>query len=297
MYYAQARYYNPTAGRFAAEDPIKDQHNWYGYCNSNPLAFVDPAGLFATNPGFGWNEPADHMFHINSAVAASGGSVSWDATTGLINKSIFGVDVGFRLGNGVIIQNGQLYITAHTFYSGVVAAADPSKIIKIAVEYIKVAGQWVAAETKKAAVAIGNFFARGWQSFQNLAARQEKWIMNQLQSLFGSNVAPFSLSTNEIKHISNRHIPSVFANQVPHMSNSQLTHALNNRTFFNPEWTQAQVVNAVEQGVNFLRGANLATGTQSIIIGGEQITIAFDINGVFKTAYGIYRLTAEFFGR
>ena len=31
MYYAQARYYAPEAGRFMAEDPIKDQLNWYGY--------------------------------------------------------------------------------------------------------------------------------------------------------------------------------------------------------------------------------------------------------------------------
>jgi len=45
MYYAQARYYAPTVGRFMAEDPIKDQQNWYGYCNANPLAFVDPMGL------------------------------------------------------------------------------------------------------------------------------------------------------------------------------------------------------------------------------------------------------------
>jgi len=46
MYYAQARYYSPTAGRFMAEDPIKDQLNWYEYCNANPMAFIDPTGLF-----------------------------------------------------------------------------------------------------------------------------------------------------------------------------------------------------------------------------------------------------------
>jgi len=45
MYYAQARFYNPTIGRFTAEDPIKDQLNWYGYCRANPIAFIDPSGL------------------------------------------------------------------------------------------------------------------------------------------------------------------------------------------------------------------------------------------------------------
>jgi len=44
--YAQARFYTPALGRFTAEDPIKDQQNWYGYCCGNPIAYVDPTGLF-----------------------------------------------------------------------------------------------------------------------------------------------------------------------------------------------------------------------------------------------------------
>jgi len=49
MYYAQARYYAPTIGRFGAEDPIKDRLNWYGYCEANPVALIDPSGLAARN--------------------------------------------------------------------------------------------------------------------------------------------------------------------------------------------------------------------------------------------------------
>ena len=45
MYYAQARYYEPKVGRFMAEDPIKDRLNWYGYCDNNPVIFIDPSGL------------------------------------------------------------------------------------------------------------------------------------------------------------------------------------------------------------------------------------------------------------
>jgi len=48
MHYAQARYYSSTTGRFVAEDPIRDQFNWYGYCGANPVSAVDPTGLFAT---------------------------------------------------------------------------------------------------------------------------------------------------------------------------------------------------------------------------------------------------------
>jgi len=45
LQYAQARYYAPMLGRFGAEDPLKDQLNWYGYCGGNPVNFVDPSGL------------------------------------------------------------------------------------------------------------------------------------------------------------------------------------------------------------------------------------------------------------
>ena len=44
-YYAQARYYLPTLGRFGAEDLIRDGQNWYDYCHSNPLILTDLNGL------------------------------------------------------------------------------------------------------------------------------------------------------------------------------------------------------------------------------------------------------------
>ena len=46
LQYAQARYYSPKQGRFTAEDPIKDQLNWYDYCGANPVRFTDPSGLY-----------------------------------------------------------------------------------------------------------------------------------------------------------------------------------------------------------------------------------------------------------
>ena len=50
LYYAQARYYTADLGRFAAEDPIKDRLNWYGYCGANPITYVDPSGLYRISP-------------------------------------------------------------------------------------------------------------------------------------------------------------------------------------------------------------------------------------------------------
>ena len=46
LQYAQARYYNPSQGRFTAEDSVKDGLNWYGYCGGNPINFTDPSGLY-----------------------------------------------------------------------------------------------------------------------------------------------------------------------------------------------------------------------------------------------------------
>ena len=43
--YFGARYCDAEIGRFISEDPAKDGLNWYGYCNNNPLKFVDPTGL------------------------------------------------------------------------------------------------------------------------------------------------------------------------------------------------------------------------------------------------------------
>ena len=45
LYYFNARWYDPSLGRFMTEDPIRDGLNWYVYANNNPLKFVDPTGL------------------------------------------------------------------------------------------------------------------------------------------------------------------------------------------------------------------------------------------------------------
>jgi len=47
IYYAINRFYDPNTRRFISEDPIRDGHNWYGYCGNNPITRIDPLGLFA----------------------------------------------------------------------------------------------------------------------------------------------------------------------------------------------------------------------------------------------------------
>ena len=43
------RDYNPIISRFTTTDPIRDGHNWFAYCNGDPVNFIDPNGLFYYN--------------------------------------------------------------------------------------------------------------------------------------------------------------------------------------------------------------------------------------------------------
>lgn len=52
-YYFNARYYDPTIGRFITEDPARDGINWYVYCGNNPLSYTDPTGLVYNGCGTG----------------------------------------------------------------------------------------------------------------------------------------------------------------------------------------------------------------------------------------------------
>ena len=42
------RDYNPKLARFTTKDPIRDGHNWFAYCNGDPVNFVDLLGLELT---------------------------------------------------------------------------------------------------------------------------------------------------------------------------------------------------------------------------------------------------------
>jgi RHS repeat-associated protein len=49
LYFYRARYFDPQAGRFLSEDPVrfKGGVNFYAYVHNDPTLFVDPSGLLA----------------------------------------------------------------------------------------------------------------------------------------------------------------------------------------------------------------------------------------------------------
>jgi RHS repeat-associated protein len=46
LYYFNARWMDSETGRFISEDPLGQGPNLYSYCGNNPLAFLDPSGLW-----------------------------------------------------------------------------------------------------------------------------------------------------------------------------------------------------------------------------------------------------------
>ena len=49
IYFAEARFYDANTRTWLAMDPIKDGDNWYQYCNSSPVTYMDPDGAMAVN--------------------------------------------------------------------------------------------------------------------------------------------------------------------------------------------------------------------------------------------------------
>lgn len=44
LIYMRARYYDPSLGRFASEDPGKNGKNWFAYCDNNSVNEIDRTG-------------------------------------------------------------------------------------------------------------------------------------------------------------------------------------------------------------------------------------------------------------
>ena len=59
--------YDPAASRWLSQDPIKDGLNWYEYCYSNPLKYVDPDGLkpYSVRNGMLWWQNG-YTLHVTS---------------------------------------------------------------------------------------------------------------------------------------------------------------------------------------------------------------------------------------
>jgi hypothetical protein len=101
------------------------------------------------------------------------------------------------------------------------------------------------------------------------------------------------LSKTDIKHFS-KHIPNEFAQQAKRMPREALSAILEDRTFFNPAWSEQDILQAVEEGYRILRSQGL-TKVQPYNFRGEIIEIFIKPNGALGSAWGLHKLPVDYF--
>jgi RHS repeat-associated protein len=94
LIYFNARYYDPTIGRFLTEDPSRKGVNWYSYCENNPVNRTDPTGMlpvdYVANQSTG--SPAQQAYTFGPL----GELVTAERWTAHEELKVFGIDI--RLG-------------------------------------------------------------------------------------------------------------------------------------------------------------------------------------------------------
>lgn len=113
LYYYNARWYDPTIGRFISEDSVADDPNLYGYCFNNPVNNIDPTGHFSVGiqKGYGLFSASVNAIGLltknyDLCTAMSTLSLfvavhsSWDRIVDTV-KSLFGGNKYTRYGNDI----------------------------------------------------------------------------------------------------------------------------------------------------------------------------------------------------
>jgi len=98
------------------------------------------------------------------------------------------------------------------------------------------------------------------------------------------------VSASDAKHILNRHSFENVEEQLSRIASSKpdlLNTYLNGRSFFNKDWTNDKIIEAVERGRLELIQQGITEGEHEVIVFGEKITIILE-NGGVSTAYGQY---------
>ncbi|MFD1739229.1 polymorphic toxin type 30 domain-containing protein [Bacillus salitolerans] len=109
LYYLNARYFDPSLGRFITRDVIPAV-NLYAYSGNNPVNFVDPSGYAQEDPGSG----------------VYGGSIS-------------------ELGNDINNKNAEFYDTGGVIWSDSLFEGTPVELLEYAVNPVKKVGTKVVS--------------------------------------------------------------------------------------------------------------------------------------------------------
>lgn len=100
------------------------------------------------------------------------------------------------------------------------------------------------------------------------------------------------ISSNTAKHINNRHNSSTYAQQLKYKSEASALKELQNKSFFNKNWSSNQIENAVNYGYNEAVAKGISTGNYTFKYAGDTVTISFR-DGALQSAWGSYKYTYE----
>jgi RHS repeat-associated protein len=106
------RYYDASAGRFISRDPMRAGHNWYAYCNNDPVNTTDPTGLMGQSLLAETAEVATWIA-TNPVIVGeigAGTAVTIGSGTGVGVGTSVGVGAGVGAGVGGIIGAGAVAI-------------------------------------------------------------------------------------------------------------------------------------------------------------------------------------------
>ena len=110
LYYYRARYYDPTAGRFITEDPIRYRGgiNFYRYVSNNPAFSKDPYGLATclpdcntltlNNEAMFWDDTFATPEQVDAFFQSTNAPASWDGYDAAAAFIAQGINPGLAVG-------------------------------------------------------------------------------------------------------------------------------------------------------------------------------------------------------
>ena len=226
--YLRARYYDPSIGRFTTEDPARDGLNWYVYCNNNPIAFVDPWGLWMEGDE---DLPEEIQILLNGeAMDGSGGlTLAWELAnqrgdeiakkriaeeasqirsfaTSSINRIVILVQSAGASGAGhtaTMMLNAENQGILLSYYSQNGSALGPGEMRVAAYE----AGAWENVLNKSVYLSSSNGFERMETYSGKIVVsldQQEGLRALRKMAIFYNNAGTYNLALNNCDHITYR---------------------------------------------------------------------------------------------
>ena len=104
-------YGEPVSARFTTIDPIRDGSNWFSYVVNDPVNYVDPLGLTATDSK-GGNVTFNQNVFSNPFVGYNEPQVTFE-TSSQTNNSYYGIDTG----NSILVACGSMSTIGNCFGS------------------------------------------------------------------------------------------------------------------------------------------------------------------------------------